>query len=229
VAGDYGWYQAETWSEDNARIFEKRIARARGMRPQYLEIQGRTLLRAATRDDREAGRALLRRAISDYSDAPESYFDATHAVVASWGLLGESCRADGEFAEALTAFAALRTLAPTVPHLHTVGLEIRYLDVLLDLGDQESLDEAFIEVERLRVKLAAGSFTFPSDTFALALRAARLYRRIGDSRAFVEASTALAILTDVEDPIRRHRVLGTIDATVDELNELDAIVEAFGP
>ena len=149
VAGNYDWFQSETWDKSSAQIFEERIRRARGMRPQYMEIQGRTLLRAGTRGDREAGRALLRRVIAEYANAPESYLDARHAVVMSWGLLGESHRAEGEIAEALAAFAALRTLAPTVPHLRTVGLEIPYLDVLIELGDSESLDEAFVEVERL--------------------------------------------------------------------------------
>ena len=227
MAGNYDWYQSETWDKSSAQIFEERIRRARGMRPQYMEIQGRTLLRAGTRGDREAGRALLRRVIAEYANAPESYLDARHAVVMSWGLLGESHRAEGEIAEALAAFAALRTLAPTVPHLRTVGLEIPYLDVLIELGDSESLDEAFVEVERLRLELASDNIQFPKDTFALALRAARLYRKIGDGRAAVEASVALAIVTDMDDPIRRHRVLGGIDATEDELRELGAIVDGF--
>lgn len=229
VAGKYDWYQSPTWDDHSARVFEERIARARRMRPQYMEIQGRTLLRAGSPRDREAGRALLYRMISDYADAPDDYYDARHAVVTAWGMLGESHHADGEIAEAVTAFSALRTLAPTVPHLHTVGYEIHYLDVLTELGDPDSIDEAFLEVERLRVELSRDSLRFPKDIFALALRAARLYRIVGDPRATAEASTALHVLTNMDDPIRRHHLLGEIDSTVKELDELDAIIESFRP
>lgn len=197
------------------------------MRPQYMKIQGRTLLRAESPRDREAGRSLLRRVISDYADAPEDYYDARHAVVVSWGQLGASHHADGQLAEALAAYAALRTLAPTVPHLHTLGYEIRYLDVLIDLGDRDSVDEALIEVERLRMAQLRDSFRFPKDTFALALRAARLYQRFGDARAASEASTALGILTNLDDPVRRHHLLGEMDTSAQELDELDAIIDNF--
>ena len=70
---------------------------------------------------------------------------------------------------------------------------------------------------------------FPRDTYALALRAARLYRRMGDPRAASEATKALSVITDTDDPIRRHHVLGAIDATAQDLDELDAMVNAFGP
>jgi hypothetical protein len=220
--GKYDWYQATTWSAEAEKEFETRIKRQREWRPQYMVVQGRTLVASEIEADRDVGRALLRRVIAEYGESTE--FQPRTEVAQAWGVLAMSLHSEGKTEDALTAFDALHLALSAAPEVVGIRYVLAHVDLLLELGDEASTDEAFVVLDNL--ERSFDFRTFPSDRYGATLRKARLFARRGEVAAAAEqAQVALELSLQVMTPIAlRYPAIGTLTPADDDLAEMRALV-----
>jgi hypothetical protein len=207
------WYRTPDWSVEAQDAFEEKLKRSRRHnRPQYLRIKALALLQTDEKENRHAGRELLRRLVQDYPDS----FDVSWAQE----FLANAYREEGQAVEAEALYrAALRTyeINPNVKGYAHLGLAALILDT--------AQDSKYEEMEVLLDSLDPTSdLALRNAQFKWSVLRARLATRLGkqeDARQFASAGLRLAELDEPQFP--RHPDVAQIqpeDAALDELRRL---------
>lgn len=214
VAAD-DWFRVEHWSEDASAHFEAKLARAhRESRPQYLRIQGSTLIDATDDASRRAGAALLERLLDEYSEAwpPESA--GAHVDLARYR------EETGDVASAAAHYRAAVLLQQGTNMQWGAEIELAELIIRHALRDAED------EADELLDGLLADGLFLRSEQFRYAVARMRLARRRGDAdEAAAFACGALHLLADNRSISSHHPQVGLIladEVTRAELEEAAA-------
>jgi hypothetical protein len=123
---DRDWFRSSRWDEDIAAEFERRLARSRGQRNQYLRLQGLHLCAQPDPGFREVGRRLLRRAIDEAPSLRDGH--------AARQLLIQSLADEGELDLALKEHRVARAAVAGAENVHGI----------LGTGDALALAEALL-------------------------------------------------------------------------------------
>jgi hypothetical protein len=220
---DRDWFRSSRWNEQIAEDFERRLARSRGQRNQYLRLQGLHLCAQPDAAFRQIGRALLRRAI-DEATSPRDSHAARQLLIQSLADEGELEAALDEHRLARTAIAETENVRGMPGKGDALALAEAFLrrrgggDVAAAAGllaefDTNRLDELpFFRELKLRYVLAQGD----------------LSAALGDEASAHDwAAAARELLDEPITPVRPVHPADSLDIPASEA--LASIVTSVGP
>jgi hypothetical protein len=206
------WFRATSWSEEIAERFEERLRRARrSSRPQYVRIQGVTLIDAGHEDE---GRILLRRVVDDYAE------DSFQSAWAMEGL-GQSYQRTGDNVTAEHYYRAVMTHPDSAVRDGGSGVvALGLAEVLADDGNRQQL----LEAERLLSDPGLHDrLFFDVQRFRHAVASAQVADRLGkrdDAARFARLALHVASDSRLRDQLPRHPGVGKAAPESDLLTEL---------
>jgi hypothetical protein len=208
------WFRSADWSSDAEADFEARLARSRSWkRAQYLRIKALALLATGDGGSVETGLHLLRRSLLE----AEGTLDASAALYALGDWLARYERSS-EAQDALRACLAVEVEAGRrVSH----GTELRLAEVLIARGRVPDREECWTLLDQ-----AAAGLLLNDSRWRIEVARARLLARDGNELGAADhARRALDFLTTcVRAELPRHPAVGAIEATPEEIREMEALV-----
>jgi hypothetical protein len=205
---DQSWYRSTTWTLDDQQVFEKRLARSRGQRPEYLRIQALTL--AATRQVENARPAidLAKRYLQEHADG---LFTAQIYLT-----LAKAHTTLGEINQAVDAFRQAVIAENARPNVR----DLAYLEFAW-FAATRGLTGLYDEVTAaMNGALQQADLVFPATQYryfgALALISADLNDKEYAKRM---ASDALAAAARDQGPFSRHSKLGLVSRDRDKIRK----------
>jgi tetratricopeptide (TPR) repeat protein len=212
------WYRNTTWNETIAFEFETRLKRARGSdsKAQYLKLQACHLLFAPNAEVQSIGINLLNRLFADYPSE-------TWEVVGGLNALGEYYLKQKNWKQAEHYFRLV------ISHFDTSYIQKTYreaqlklAEALLKSGSTEFLSEAYQLISAFTVSellLNNQLFYF----YQLAALICNELNEVDEAKTF--ANHALEIARITESQFTRHKTVGLVKATEQEIKALDNILK----
>lgn len=206
---DDDWFRGPAWDDATRETFERKLGRARSSRSQYLRIKGLGLAESDNPAIREAGRALLRRVLTEHREAAVQVTMAHHDLAVALERDDRLEEAAVHYQAALDGHAGVDTGAA----LALAALIVR-----------ACWDDRYEEAAELLARSEGSHSAFPAIRFAWNLTAARLARLQGEEQDARElAGIALRCLADNRPPYPRHPDVGLIETDAETFRELERL------
>jgi tetratricopeptide (TPR) repeat protein len=207
VADD--WFRSPDWSPDAQADFEARLQRARpGNRTQYTRIKGIALEESGQVD---AARSLWSRILE--SDLGHEFEKASTIEHLGDSYVGQ----DPAIAE--QCYRRLLAEHPTLNGTSATA-EISLAELLIDKGDQASLEEALVLLNSF---LERGTSQFPNVLFRWHLALIRIAQATGEKETVRRAARTALDLAGRGPVFPRHKTVGVVhadDRTLKRLRKL---------
>ncbi len=199
------WFRSSDWSEAAQAEFERRLAKSRTLKCQYLQSKASALRESGERD---AAQALLLRILD--RDLGEQYEQALTKE-----LLGDLCRvvdpaeAEHYYRRLLAEHASLNGTTGTV--------EISLAELLIAKGDITSVDEARALLVNWLERNAA---QLPSNMFRWHLALVDIAQVTNDPETARNAARTALDLAEIKTFFRRHPDIGVVKTDANTLKRL---------
>jgi tetratricopeptide (TPR) repeat protein len=212
------WYRNDTWNETIAAEFETKLKRARGSdsKAQYLELQGCTLLFASNEKVHSIGINLLNRLFADYPSE-------TLQVVGGYNALGTYYLKNKNWKQAEHYFRTVISYLH-IPYIQSPyrGAKLKLAEALLHLGNEETLFEAYGLIKNFPVEeLILNNHLF--DFYEMAALVCVALNKNSEAKEYAKEALELAGIT--EPQFSRHKTVGLVQSTEQQISVLKRILE----
>ncbi len=211
------WYRNTVWNEEIEKAFENRLKRSRGdfHKSQYLRIQASCLLSSSNELFSSKGVELMKRVVSDYPNESDS-------VLAN-EQLGDFYFAKNDFANAEKYFRAVTEYYYTNNRSNTSFLaDLKLCEIILKTNQKDKFEEAHKIMKDF--EKTGGRLVFNSDRFYYGnIRANLCYEMKKYDEAADFARQTLEIAKITEPQFYRHKELGVVNATEEQIEKLKMI------
>ena len=211
------WYRNETWNETIATEFETKLKRARGddSKAQYLELQGCTLLFVPDEKVHLIGINLLNRLFANYPSE-------TLPVVGGYNALGVYYLKNKDWKQAEHYFRTVVSYLD-IPFIQSPfrDAKLKLAETLLHSENKVALSEAYDLIR-----------TFPVDELMLNSQLFYFYNLAAlvcdalnkKTEAKEYAGSALELASITEPQFSRHKTVGLVQATEQQISMLQLIL-----
>lgn len=212
------WYRNDTWNATIASEFETRLKRARGnfSKAQYLKIQAYHLLCSPEAEVQPVGIALLNRLFTDY---PQELWE----VVGGYDALGEYYLKQKDWKQAVHYFR-LAISHFNISYIQTTyrGAQLKLAEALWHISAGQALAEAFQLVRAFPViELSLNNQLFYF--YQLASLICASLDKLPEAKEY--AKHALELTRVTEPQFSRHKTVGIVQATEQQIKTLENILE----
>ncbi|WP_067139607.1 hypothetical protein [Oceanivirga salmonicida] len=211
------WYRNTIWNEEIEKEFENRLKRSRGNynKSQYLRIQATYLLSSSNEIFEKKGIELMERVINFYSDE----FDSITAKE----QLGDFYFSKKDFVNAEYYFRIVTEYYYTKTRSGTSGLaDLKLCELILLTNQKDKFKEAYkMGIE----KFDREYLSFDNEKFYYNNLMANLcYAMNRKNEASKFASIALELSKITRPKFSRHKMLGLVNATEEQIEKLKMIL-----
>jgi tetratricopeptide (TPR) repeat protein len=212
------WYRNNLWHEAIATEFETRLRRARGSdsKAQYLKLQACHLLFVPDAEVQAIGINLLHKLFADYASE-------IMEVVGGYDALGEYYLKQENWQKAEYYFRLVISHfgTPYIQKTHK-RTELKLAEALLKSGSKEALTEAYQLISAFpENELHLNNHLFYFHQLAALVYAA--LNKASEAKEYARQAIELACIT--EPQFARHKTVGLVKATEQQIRKLENILE----
>lgn len=212
------WFRNTTWNTHIEAEFEGRLKRSRGAfhKAQYLRIQASYLLESMDKSIQSIGLRLMERLINDF---PTEEFSTLfgHEQLGDYYLKNSDFeRAEAHFRVVTNHYKSKQSRSGT-----SAMVDLKLAETLLAANRSDQFEEAY----NLCKDYPINELRFNSEKFYYAELLAQLCDKMGKKEEAKEyAKVAIEISKITEPQFNRHKTVGIINATNNQLQTLERIV-----
>lgn len=213
--GAEDWYRNKIWNSEIKENFETRLKRSRGAfhKAQYLRVQASYLLDSKNNEYQNVGVRLMERMINDYPEEKSS-------TIFGQEQLGDYYLKTYDFDNAEKYYKIV------IEHYKSrSGTSIKADLKLAETYLTANKVEKFVEAYKIGKKFPNKELTFNSDKFYFTELMAHICDKLGKQDEAKEyAKTAIELSKITEPQFYRHKTVGLVRVTEQQLRTLEQIV-----
>ena len=211
------WYRNTTWDNKIETEFEARLKRSRGAysKAQYLRIQASYLLDSSDNDNEQIGVRLMERLIIDYPTEEFSTIFGHEQLGDYYFKTGDFNKAEKHFRQVTEHYINKNTRGGT-----SAIADLKLAETILTANRIDKFDEAYKICKDFPLK----ELMLNSDRFYHAVLVAQLCDRLNKKVEAKESALKAIEITKITEPqFNRHKTVGLIRATENQLRTIEQI------
>ena len=212
------WYRNTIWNSNIENDFEARLKRSRGAfsKAQYLRIQASYLLNSSETKTQLVGIKQMERLIKDFPDEEFSTILGHEQLGDYYFNLAEYEKAEYHFGIVVERYRTKKTRSGT-----SAKADLKLADIFLTANMNDRFEEAY----QICKEFPINDLTFNNDKFYYFELMAHICDKLGKKNEAKDyAKTAIEISRIIKPQFYRHKTIGLVKTTKQQLNTLEHIV-----
>ncbi|NOT51099.1 MAG: hypothetical protein HOP10_07455 [Chitinophagaceae bacterium] len=212
------WYRNKNWDDTIETEFEARLKRSRGAsnKAQYLRIQASYLLDSSDKNNQLVGLRLMNRMITDFPTEEFSVIFGIEQLGDYYFKTGVYDKAEHYFRIVTDHYKNKNSRSGT-----SATADLKLAETILNSNQSNKLNEAY----KLCKDYPLDELTFNNDKFYYAELLAQLCDKMNKNHEAKEyAKIAIEISKITQPQLSRHKTIGLVHATDNQLRTLEQII-----